>query len=147
MADSADAEQLDVFRKSHFQRPANSRTRQLNIADNGKVVNAATDGIQIGEQKVDFAGAAKEVNMDDRSTRVANTQNSANNSINVFHFGGGPPYDSMSRPFPKDDSGAFIYNLKRTDLIPPTSNYQPTWDETHEDFSDPRELARQRENT
>lgn len=135
MADSADAEELDVFPTPHFQRPVSSRTRQLNIADNGKVVNAATDEIQIGEQKV---------NVDDRSTRFSNTgvKNSANNPINVLCFGGGSPYDSMSRPFPKDYSAAFIYNL-----FPRTSNYQPTWDETHENFSDPRELVRQRVNT
>jgi hypothetical protein len=143
MADSADAQELDVFPTPHFQGPINSGIRQLNIANNGKVVNAATDGVRIGEQKVDIAGTAKEVDMADRSTRLTNTggKNSIENHIHLPCFGIGP-YDSISRPFPKDDSAAYIYNLPSLR----TSGYQPTWDEAHENFSDPRELALQRED-
>lgn len=143
MADSADAEELDPFPTPHFQRPINSGIRQIKIAKNGKAVNAATDGITIGEQNIDIAGTAKEVDLADRSTRLTNMggKNSIENHINLQCFGIGP-YDSMIRPFPRDDSAAYIYNLPSLR----TRSYQPTWDEAHEKFSDPRELALQREN-
>lgn len=138
MADSAGAKELSVSPTSRSQRLANSKTRQLNIADNSKVVNAATDGIQIREQNVDIAGAAKEINIDDRSnTRVTHNANNI-----AFHFSRGLLYDP--RPYPNEDSGAFIYN--RPDLIPGPWNYQPTWDETHEKFSDPEKMIRQKED-
>jgi hypothetical protein len=142
MADSAENEEHGISPTSHAQRPESSK--QLNIAGNGKAVNAAMDGIQIHEQRVDIAGAAKKVNMDNRSTRVANTEvnNSASPSINIY-LTEESKYNSMYKPYPRDDSAAFLYTRRR-ELIPRSSHPLPPWDETIEGFSHQGELEHRR---
>lgn len=145
MSDSADAEELDLSPMSPSQEMVRSGTKQLNISGNGKAVNAAADSIRIHKQSVDIAKEAKAVNMNTRSNRVANS-GVANNHINIYLPSGGSPYDSLAKLYPRDESARFSYKLKDTGLISQASSYQPNWDETHEKFSDPRDLIRQQAN-
>jgi len=147
MAESTDTEELDVSSAPHSRRPSSPKTSKIKITDNAKLLNAANNDVRINDQNVEIAREAKEVAINDGSNHFENTGviHGAPNPINLY-FPSGSPYDSMSRPYPRDPPAAFTHNLMRN-CLPPISSHQPAWDELHDRFSDPRELDLQRENT